>query len=42
MKLIITVLLLAAYYIFVFALLSASEAADDKPREKNEDRITRC
>ena len=43
MKLIITALLLAAYYIFIFALISASEAADDKPREKqNEDRDTRC
>lgn len=43
MKTMITVLFLAAYYIFIFALLGVSEAADDKPREKqNEDRDTRC
>lgn len=33
MKLIITVLFLAAYYIFIFALISASEAADDRSKE---------
>lgn len=33
MKLIITVLFLAAYYIFIFALMSASEAADEGERK---------
>lgn len=33
MKLIITVLFLAAYYIFIFALISASEAADEDERK---------
>ncbi len=36
MKLIITELLLAAYYIFIFALISVSESeeTDDKPKGK--------
>ena len=33
MKLIITVLLLVSYYIFIFALISASEAADEGERK---------
>lgn len=36
MKLIITALLLVAYYIFIFALISVSESeeTDDKPKGK--------
>lgn len=37
MKLIITALFLAAYYIFVFALLSASEAADNKENDNEQE-----
>ena len=33
MKTMITVILLAAYYIFIFALISASEAADEDERK---------
>lgn len=33
MKLIITMLLLAAYYIFIFALLGVSEASDEDERK---------
>lgn len=33
MKLIITVLFLVAYYIFILALLSMSEAADEDERK---------
>lgn len=41
MKLIITVLFLAAYYIFIFALMSASEAADNKSKERENERNKR-
>ena len=39
MKLIITVLFLAAYYIFIFALMSASEAADNKSKREKMNEI---
>lgn len=41
MKLIITALFLAAYYIFIFALISASEAADNKSKERENERNKR-
>ena len=37
MKLIITALLLAAYYIFILALLSMSEAADNKENDNEQE-----
>lgn len=37
MKLIITELFLAAYYIFIFALLSMSEAADNKENDNEQE-----
>lgn len=37
MKLIITVLFLAAYYIFIFALISMSEAADNKENDNEQE-----
>ncbi len=37
MKLIITILLLAMYYIFIFALIGVSEAADNKENDNEQE-----